>query len=384
MWNETEPQAEVINAAIADFVAAHPNATVTVEWKGRDVRTLVFPALDAGTQVDLFDSDPSYFYTSDPSKLLEISDFYSSKALDSDEIMAESIIGGLVTWDAAMARDTDLSGQNYTIPYAPYIVSFVYNKDLFAQAGIISAPTTWDELDDACAKLKAIDADPITAEANAYYDMLLSYYLVRAVGPEKCVALSDGKDGWDDPMVLQAFKAYEDFASKGYFSPSLETNQFPQGQDDLSLGKVGMYFNGSWLPAEQAAVAPEDFSWGQFAFPTVPNGVTGINDNTVGGQAFAVSANTDNAAAVIEFLRYVFSYNVQSIFPTFNAIPAIISVDWPPALTDSKAILQNLNSNINWAGGLGGDFINGVVNPEFMKVLLGQETAEQAITNIMK
>lgn len=43
MWNEDEPQGQVMKSAIADFEAANPNISVNVVWNGRDVRTLPSP-----------------------------------------------------------------------------------------------------------------------------------------------------------------------------------------------------------------------------------------------------------------------------------------------------------------------------------------------------
>lgn len=56
MWNSTEPQAVVIQEAIDAYQKKTGN-TVTVEWKGRDINTLIQAALDAGEKIDLFDED---------------------------------------------------------------------------------------------------------------------------------------------------------------------------------------------------------------------------------------------------------------------------------------------------------------------------------------
>lgn len=36
MWNETEPQADVIKSAIKEFTAAYPGVKIKVDWMGRD------------------------------------------------------------------------------------------------------------------------------------------------------------------------------------------------------------------------------------------------------------------------------------------------------------------------------------------------------------
>ena len=56
MWEENEPQADVIKEAAEDYEAA-TGISVEIEWKGREIQSLIEPALDAGEQIDLFDDD---------------------------------------------------------------------------------------------------------------------------------------------------------------------------------------------------------------------------------------------------------------------------------------------------------------------------------------
>ena len=56
MWEEDEPQAEVIREA-ADAYQEATGISVEIQWKGREIRSLIGPALDAGEEIDLFDDD---------------------------------------------------------------------------------------------------------------------------------------------------------------------------------------------------------------------------------------------------------------------------------------------------------------------------------------
>ena len=69
---------------------------------------------------------------------------------------------------------TAAGGTLKSIPYQPSIFGFMYNKDLFDKAGITAAPTTWAELDAACAKLVAAGITPITAD-DAYMTNFTGY-----------------------------------------------------------------------------------------------------------------------------------------------------------------------------------------------------------------
>ena len=56
MWTSTEGQAKIIQEA-ADAYEAATGIHINIEWKGRDVKTLIGPALDAGEKIDFFDTD---------------------------------------------------------------------------------------------------------------------------------------------------------------------------------------------------------------------------------------------------------------------------------------------------------------------------------------
>ena len=51
-----------------------------------------------------------------------------------------------------------------------------------------------------------------------------------------------------------------------FMSPQTATNKYPAGQQEFALGEAAMYLNASWMPAEVAETAGEDFPWGFFAF----------------------------------------------------------------------------------------------------------------------
>ncbi|OUP00476.1 hypothetical protein B5F36_13845 [Anaerofilum sp. An201] len=381
MWQEMEPQAEAIKHAIEAFEKDNPNVTVEVEWQGRGVKDLVGPAIASGQQVDIFESDPNNIYKSDPSLMLDISDFYEEEGLNGKP-EKENIMGALIQWDTDMGQKAGLSG-NHSIPYAPYTMSWYYNKDMFADAGITEVPQTWEELDEACAKLKAKGYEPIVTD-DAYMDMMFDYYLAREIGPDAVLDMVDkGGDAYNNEGLLNALKAMEDFASKGYFAESCKTNKYPSGQQQFARKEAAMYFNASFMASENAETAGPDFPYGHFAYPTVPGGVGAITENTVGGQAFMVGSKTENKEAVYALLHYLVGDDCQSEMLGMGLVPCTNDLDWPAAVQEQKPIVAGMTKNIDWAAGIAGDFCDGVLKPHVTKVMLGEETAQQAFDTIV-
>lgn len=385
MWQETEPQADILKNAIKDFEAANPDVKLTVEWQGRAVNTLVGPALASAQQVDIFDSDPIGFYKSmvDPMQMMDLTDFYASESIDKAGSVEETMIKGLVDWDKALSAKYAKGGM-HSIPYAPFTISWFYNKEMFTTAGIDKAPGTWEELDAACAKLKAAGFEPIVTD-DAYFTMLFSYYLEKQISTEAIFTMFDkGGAAYNDPAILKTLQSIEDFAKKGYFAKSTKTNKYPAGQQQFARKEAAMYLNASFMASENAETAGTDFPYGAFPFTTVPGGVGKTTENTVGGQAFAVDANTKNKEAAYELLRYFVGNKCQSEFLAKGLVPCLTSIDWPKDLADQKPIVSALTKNIDWAAGVGGDFFGTIIQPELTKVTLGETTAQAAFDKIVK
>ena len=70
-----------------------------------------------------------------------------------------------------------------------------YNKTLFDKAGIKEVPTTWDELDAVCAKLKDAGITPITAD-DAYMTSFIGYHLARYIGQDGVCLLYTSTPGF--------------------------------------------------------------------------------------------------------------------------------------------------------------------------------------------
>ena len=156
MWESTEPQGQALQEAIDAYQEATGN-TVDVQFKGRTgIREGLQPALDAGTNIDLFDED-----------IDRVNQTWGEYLLDLEDMVAESgyedtAISGLMS----ACREAG-GGTLKSIPYQPNVFNFFYNKAIFEEAGVEAVPTTWDEFVDVCAKVKEAGYIPLTCD-DAY------------------------------------------------------------------------------------------------------------------------------------------------------------------------------------------------------------------------
>lgn len=370
MWESTEPQGQAIQEAV-DAYTAETGVKVDLQFKGRTGnREALQPALDGGTQIDIFDED-----------IDRVNSMYAKYLLDLEDLVKESgyedtAIPGLMS----ACRDAG-GGTLKTIPYQPNVFAFFYNKDLFEQAGIEKEPTTWAEFLDVCQKLKDAGITPMTMD-DAYATSVIGYHLARLVGEEKVVEIvTEGK--WDDPAVLQMAQDIEELAKNGYYSEMVGSNVWPAGQNtELALGTAAMYLNGSWLPNEVKDMAGEDFKWGCFAYPELENGANGIETNNFGAQVFGINKDTKMPKEAFDLVKFITTGEYDAKLAEMSVgIPAdTTNAEWPAMVECAKPVIEQSTGRFTWAAGVETNVdMTPVIKENFIKLMAGSLTADEFV-----
>lgn len=381
MWNEVEPQGQVLKEAINDYMKKYDDIVVEVNWNGREIRKTLQPALDNNQEIDLWDEDLERTIRNWGKYALALDDYVANSYDNTD---------GKPYQDVVMKSLLDLSktysedGKIYAIPYQPFTFLIMYNKDHFAKAGITKTPETWNEFKEVCAKLKSAGFIPLTVD-DAYVDILYGYQVARYKGSDWVKSLVlDGL--WDDPAVLRAARDWEEIYKLGYLSPNVAGNKFPQGQQEIANGEVSMYLNGTWLVNEVMPTTGPDFPWGQFAYPTVPGGIGKLYDLNYGGQSFQINKNSKYPDEVFNLIVHLTTgqWDKELAEKTYG-VPMANTTDWPIQLTDAKEIFSKLGVCYPWAAGLQYNTDKApVIASAFTKLITGQITSEQFVAEVKK
>lgn len=371
MWEATEPQGKALKEAV-DAYTAETGIKVDLQFKGRTgQREGLQAALDAGVQIDLFDEDIDRVNASWGDYLMDLEAF----AKDTD--YEKTANAGLI----AAAREAG-AGTLKSIPYQPNIFAFFYNKDLFAEAGIEKEPATWEEFLDACQKLKDAGITPITVD-DAYANCMIGYHLGRLGGEAKVREIVTEKL-WDDPIVVQFAKDYEELAKRGFFSENVGSNVWPAGQNsELALGEAAMYLNGSWLPNEVVDIAGKDFKWGCFSYPAVKEGAidtaTGIDAANFGAQVFAINKDSKMGKEAFDLIVKITKGEFdKKLAMESNGIPADSeNTEWPELVSSVKPVIDNAKVRFTWAVGVDTNTdMAPVMKENFIKLIAGTIDAQ--------
>ena len=355
MWSEDEPQAKVIKDAIAKYTK-DTGVKVDVQFKGRNgQREGLQPALDAKQNIDLFDEDVNRVNGTWGKYLMDLEDM----AKDYEAEHGNETLFKIARNAYGQTHDGD--DTLHTIPYQPSIFGFFYNKTLFDKAGVEGVPTTWEEKDAACAKLKEAGITPITAD-DAYMTSFIGMHLARYIGQDGVKSLVTGEASndvtvtWDDPKVLAAAESFADFADKGYFSKNIATNKYPAGQNqEFAPGEAAIVICGSWLPNEAKESVADDLEWGYFNYPSVPDGTDDSTANNIANQVFAINKDSKMADEAFELITYITTGEFDKkmteealCIPTDKAN----SDAWPTELAGVKEGFDATTTYYDWAAGV--------------------------------
>ncbi|MCR5671422.1 MAG: extracellular solute-binding protein [Butyrivibrio sp.] len=257
-----DPNKSTQEAAVARFMADYPNIHVEqVHQQNDNYKQQLVVAMSSGQCPDMYISwgggpMAEYFKSGFAD---DITDMYNT--YDHPDFI-----------DAAIAQGS-YKGQILGIPFGSLSGCDVfYNKTIFKDNGL-EVPTTLDELEDVCAKLKAAGITPF-ALANAPKwtgSMYYMYLVARHSGNDEFDAAYTQEGSFGSEAFLFASDKIQDWVKKGYFPDGVNSLSPDDGQDKQLLydGSCAMMLHGSWMAGSMSSDNAEWYqeNIGVFRFP---------------------------------------------------------------------------------------------------------------------
>ncbi|PRB73602.1 ABC transporter substrate-binding protein [Arthrobacter sp. MYb214] len=283
-----------------------------------------------------------------------------------------------------------LDGKTYALPFSLGGAGFWYNKALFKEAGIDSAPQTFDELIAATGKLKQAGIDPISIGAGDKWPAA-HYWYYAAVRECSQQTLADSVANLDfsDQCFTKAGEDVDQLIKSEPFNPGFLSTPAQSGPTSasglLATGKVAMELAGHWEPGvmqgltEEGTGMGEDTGW--FPFPAIEGGQGDPAAQLGGGDAWAVSEGAPDAA--VDFVKHMLSDEVQRGFaeldmglPTNPAAKDAISDPALASLMDvrDKAPYFQLYFDTSFGASIGG-----AMNDEIALLFAGKSDAQKIV-----
>jgi raffinose/stachyose/melibiose transport system substrate-binding protein len=367
-------KAEVVDRVIEDYEAAHPNVRIVRETQDfQNMITLINTALASGTGPDIILYAPGAGFMGplvEAELLLEL-DEYAETFGWLDRMYPW-------TWESVTFND-----HIYAVGHELEMIGVYYNTEIFAELGV-SEPETYEEFLAICQA--ALDAGYIPlAFANRpgwpAYHMFSSFANVLA-GADGMDAVFAGEAKWNDPPFVQAIQmAFVDLSERGYFIPSPNAVDYPEGNELFYNGQAAMHHTGMWL--YDRILTNSDFEVDFFALPGIgdmpplpPGGM---------GSALMISSATDHPDEAAAFVDAFFSDEMVQLW--YEVALAIPPVDVDPAGFELEALFRGFVDTIR-AASLGGSGLgynidvltppefNTVMNQGFQAVINGERTPQ--------
>ncbi|MDX3578078.1 MULTISPECIES: extracellular solute-binding protein [unclassified Streptomyces] len=273
-------------------------------------------------------------------------------------------------------------GKTYGVPLVTDTLALVYNKDLFAKAGITAAPKSWDELKTAAATVKAkTGVDGYWGSTQAYYAQSFLYGegtdTVDADAKKITVNSAAAKKAYGTWLGL--------FDGKGLHKADTTADAYAHIQDAFVNGKVAAIIQGPWeITNFYKGSAFKDKA--NLGIATVPAGSTGKAGAPTGGHNLSVYAGSDKAhqAAALKFVDFMTSAASQatiaqknSTLPTrddaytaaVKADPGIAGYQTVLAAAQPRPALPEYSS------------LWGPLDTELPKIAGGKETLDKGLSN---
>ncbi len=355
----TEADGKVLDQIVKDFNASQSKVTISTQTKTWAViDDTMLPALSAKKGPDLvaMTSDRLPVYAQKKA-LVDLDDFYDETSSNTRELKEQ-----------AVAMET-VDGKRYGVPSGFVPLSVIYNKKLFAEAGIDSFPTTWDEW--------VADAKKLTKDTNGdgtpeQYGLVLPDHQTVGNGIWPSLFAGNGGSVTNEAGTKSTIDSAANRETLAYWTKAVtEDGISPTGVDGIAAdklftaGKTAMEIGGPWMAsvAEGAGI-----DYGIAAIPAGPKAQTA----SAIGISLGVTAQTDDAKqrAAEQFLAY---FNEKTV-----ATKWALGSGWPPLRTDITASDVGQNPTVATLTGLPGTtvpLLPGVVNSA--DVLTAVDTATQ-------
>jgi alpha-glucoside transport system substrate-binding protein len=301
IWGGEEQ--ESFQAVIDGFTELYPNVNVKYTSGGDNLAPLLSTAVEGG-------NPPDIAAVGQPGLM---QGFVEQGALQSIDDLRETIVDN---FGESVADVGSVDGTQYGVMFKGANKSTMwYNVASFEEAGV-SAPETWEELNETRDTLQAAGITPYSVGVDVGWPMtdIFENIYLRTAGPEKYDQLVAHEIPWTDQSVKDALTFMQDIVGDSdYMAGGTETALQTEMPD--SVGKVfvdspeaAMVVIGDFAPGVFETTLEPESGYNVFTFPSID----GSGPSVVGGGDIFVEFKDSPAADA--FLEYLTTPDAAAIW----------------------------------------------------------------------
>ncbi len=291
-----EPFKGFLDDMVAAYEKDHPNVKIDIQAVANDpYKEKIKVVLGTDNAPDIFFSWSGEFLYRfvRENKIYDLTEAYNSDASWKDAMME------------AQVYPFTYKDKLYGLPFRTVAKAFYYNKKMFKEYNV-EVPKTWDEFIEVCETFKQKDITPIAYGniakwPSAHYIGMLFQKMVDHDVRLKDYNPESGE--FTDQGYVEALKRYQQLIP--YFNDNPNAMPHDMIRQNFANGKAAMaYLETIEIPYLEND-APQDFEYGMFSFPAIPEGKGNQLFVTGAPEGFVISANTKHPEEAVAFFRYI-------------------------------------------------------------------------------
>ncbi|MFC4035287.1 extracellular solute-binding protein [Streptomyces polygonati] len=229
---------------------------------------------------------------------------------------------------------TRYEGKTYGVPSVTDTLGLLYNKDVFARAGIAAPPATWDELIADAARVKAkvpgVTGTYVNPDAYFLLPLLFGENADLADPAAKKITVNSPEAV---KAVTEAKKIYDTSSLKVDFASAYDNMQ-----TSFKTGKVAMLIQGPWSVGDDLTGSAFRGKESNLGYAPVPAGSSGKALAPTGGHDLAVYQGSADLPAAYLFARFMTSSAAQQQIALKNGTLPTRSSAYTPEVLKNPTI----------------------------------------------
>jgi N,N'-diacetylchitobiose transport system substrate-binding protein len=309
---------DAVDSANASFAKANPGCTATVQYQAwATYQDKLTAAINAGQAPDVVEFGDS-----------QTTKWIAGSAL-ADATAQKASFDNSATWLGGLTASCTYQGKTWCVPYYAGTRVVIYRKDMFSQAGVTAAPTTYNQL---TADLDKVETKfGSTSGFSAFYVPGKYWYFGTAYAadadPNFQIATASG-DKWTGNYASQAaaLGKWQSLVKK--YSKADPNGDEAKQDAAMAAGNIAAIYGNGW---EEGVVSGPKASGGDptlasklgvFPMPSAAKpDSTDVMPSFVGGSDLAVPAKSANQDAGWAWIRAFTGKDAMGMIAKDGAIP---------------------------------------------------------------
>ncbi|MFM9282006.1 ABC transporter substrate-binding protein [Paenibacillus jiagnxiensis] len=239
-------------------------------------------------------------------------------------------------------------GKVYSLANTGLTMRLVYNKDLFAKAGIENPPGSLQEMVDDARKITEV------GKSEGIYGFALNFKNPKQAfdrSIREILSLSgyqglgfDPKTGqFDFAPYSQVIEYFKQMYKDGSILPGAETLDIDPLRAQFAAGKIGMYLSFSTEPGVYKDQFPTEINWAGALAPTLNGQIKGTSEIVSAGTWLGISAKSAHQDAAWKFVQYMYGDEVLKTYHEkgfgIAIVPSIVEQAKNPEMSGMEGFL---------------------------------------------